>query len=430
MRFRFLFIGCLLLNVLYAGAQYQSTYSNGLEGKVVRAIYIDGHDTKWFGTDEGLTRLDGINWKNYGSGNFLFSLFINDIWVDETNGNMIFWVATRGGLSVAVYSQGEFLISASYSQLDGLLGDDILSLCRDNQGIQYAASISGINYLSSNSWKSLTYSTYPDNIPNAPVRVIHSRNDSLYAGTSGGIGRFVNTVDGMTGATRWTSEYGISPLSDDITAIFVDSKGNQWFGTSVGLQKHEGILAKEGWSQFIVADGLVNNYILAISEAPSGEIWVGTKGGVSIFSGRQWQSLQQKDGLVCDTVYDIAFETDGSAWLATHQGVSHYKSGSFLNHIAILEKVKRNLDMQINYPRGADQVDFVFYITQSQTVNITIYDISGKVISKVGGNLLPAGRNVLSCQLYQQSLKTQPGLYIYRFQSSDLNKSDKFFLIR
>jgi ligand-binding sensor domain-containing protein len=429
MRFRFLLIGCLLLNFLYTNAQNKSTFSTGLAGHVVKAIYIDANDIKWFGTDVGLTRFDGTNWENYGSGSFLVSPFINDIWVDEENGQMTFWVATRGGLSVAVYARGEFSNSTSYTQLNGLLGNDILSLCRDNQGFQYAASISGINYLSSNSWNSITYTAYPDNIPNAPVRVIHTHKDSLYVGTSGGIGRFVNTVDGITGATRWTSEYGISPLSDDITAVFVDSKGNQWFGTSVGLQKHEGTYAKAGWSQFTVADGLVNNYIQAINEAPSGDIWVATRGGVSFYINRQWQSLQQKDGLACDTVYDIAFETDGSAWLATHKGVSHYKSGSILNDIS-LGKIKNTLNMQINYIRGADQVDFIFYIIQSQMVNITIYDISGKVISMVGGKMLPAGRNVLAWQLYRQSLKTQPGLYIYRFQSSDLIISDKFFLIR
>ncbi|MCX6225313.1 MAG: hypothetical protein NTV01_11300 [Bacteroidia bacterium] len=415
---------------MYTNAQYKSTFSNGLTGQVVKAIYIDGNDTKWFGTNEGLTRFDGTNWVNYESGNFLVSPFINDIYIDEANGQMTFWIATRGGLSVAEYALGEFSIRFTYNQLNGLLGNDILSLSRDNQGTQYAASISGINYLSSSIWKSITYSAYPDNIPDAQVRVIHARKDSLYVGTSGGIGRFVNTVDGMTGATRWTSEYGISPLSADITAVFVDSNGNQWFGTPVGLQKHEGSFAKAGWSQFTVADGLVNNYIQAISEAPTGDIWVATNGGVSIYSDRKWKSLQQKDGLVCDTVYDIAFEKDGSAWLATHKGVSHYKSGSISSHIASLENAKNELNLLISFVRGADQVDFIFYLTQSQSVNITIYDISGKVISKVGGNILPVGRNVLTWPLYQQSLKTQLKLYIWRFQSSDLSISDKLFLIR
>jgi ligand-binding sensor domain-containing protein len=430
MRFRILLIGCLLLGAWQINAQNKSIFSKGLMSNLVKVIYIDANETKWFGTNEGLSSFDGTNWVNYGSGSFLVSTFINDILVDDTNGQMTFWIATHEGLSVADYANGEFLNSTSYTQLNGLLANDILSLGRDNQGIQYAATTSGINYLSSNRWNTITYGYYPDNIPNAPVRSVHCYKDSLYVATSGGIGRFVNTVDGMTGASRWTCEYGISPLSEDITAVFVDSKGNQWFGTSVGLQKHEGTFAKSGWSQFTQADGLVNNYIQAIREAPSGDIWVATRGGVSYYANRQWQSLQQRDGLVCDTVYDIAFEKNGSAWLATHKGVSHYHTGTFSNYIASLENIESASKMQIKYLRGSDQVDFVFYLTRSQRVIMTIYDITGKALSTMGGSILPEGSNVLTWPLNQQRLNTPTGLYIYRFQSSDLNLSDKFFVIR
>jgi ligand-binding sensor domain-containing protein len=421
---------CVLLTGFSAEAQQKSISSASLAGDVVKAIYIGSDGTKWFGTDQGLSVFDGISWFNYGTGSFLPYPSINDLWLDEAKLPATIWLAASGGLTVAEYSMGEFSNTTSYTLSDGLLGNDILSLGRDNLGTQYAASSAGINFRENNTWNSIIYSAFPGNIPNAPVRKIHTHNDSLYVATSGGIGRFVNTVDGITGASRWTSEYGITPLSGDITAVFVDSKGNQWFGTSAGLEKHEGSYAKSGWSLFTVSEGLVNNYILDINESPTGEIWVATKGGVSIYKNPGWQSIQRNDGLVCDTVYDIAFDQDGSAWLATHKGVSHYLSGSFENYIAGLDKIKDILPMRIDILPGGEQVDFVFDLSKPQWISLSVYTISGQLVSVIGSKTLPAGRNTLSWKLFPGTLNSQQGIFIIRFQSPDLVFSNKFLLIR
>jgi ligand-binding sensor domain-containing protein len=417
------------LSVLETNTQNRYTFSAGLAGNVVKSLYIDATGTKWFGTNEGISAFDGTSWINYGTGGFLASTSINDIWIDEADTKMVFWVATQDGLSTADFIPGGFSNPATYTQSDGLLANNIVSLGRDNLGTQYAASADGINYLSNNVWKTIKYSSFPASIPNAPVKTIHVHKDSLYVGTSGGIGRFVNTVDGITGATRWTSEYGISPLSGDITAVFVDSKGNQWFGTSVGLQKHEGLYAKSGWSLYTETEGLVNNYILSVNESASHDIWVATKGGVSILKNEAWQSLHRKDGLVCDTVYDIAFEKDGSAWLATHNGVSHYKSGEFENYFTGIRAIKNNLPLRITCNQKDDLVQFTFDLTVSQPVTITIYSISGQALAKIGGKMLPAGKNVLEWKFSSQNQKAKQGIYVYQFTSRTMITSDKFILL-
>lgn len=430
MRYRFFLIICLLLSILYTNTQNRYSFTAGLAGNVVKAIYIDANGTKWFGTNEGISAFNGTTWMNYGTGGFLASPSINDIWIDEANGKNTFWVATQDGLSTADFAQDEFLNSTTFTQSDGLLANNILSLGRDILGTQYAASSTGINYLSGSIWKSILYNDFPSSIPNSPVSTIHVHKDSLYVGTSGGIGRFINTVDGITGASRWTSEYGTSPLSGDITAVFVDSKGNQWFGTSLGLQKHEGLYAKGGWTLFTVAEGLVNNYIMSVNETVSGEIWVATKGGVSVLKNEVWQSLQRKDGLVCDTVYDIAFDTDGSTWMATHKGVSHYKSGLFENYFTGLDAINGISPLRIDCVQRGNQLDFAFDLTQPQTVTISIYTISGQLIAKAGGKMLPAGRNVLEWKFNNQTTKTQQGIYVYRLQSRERIASGKFVLLK
>lgn len=426
---KFLLLLALLSKFLLAGTQAEPGNSGIISGQEVRAVFICSNGVKWFGTREGLVRFDGVTWDRLGSDGLPFLHEINDLWVDESYVNPSIWIAASSGLTIAEYVQGVLSVQVTYSRLNGMLADNIVSICRDSKGLQYAASAPGINYLDGNTWKSITYESYPESIANAPVKSIHTRKDSLYVGTSDGIGRFVNSLDGITGASRWTSEFGMSPLSGDITAVFIDSKGNQWFGTSIGLQKHEGILAKSGWFEITGSNGLVNKFILTIAESLTGEIWVGTKGGAFFLTDERWQSLHRIDGLASDTVYDIAFDRDSSAWLATHDGISHYKSGSFLDLVPSREAGKGNPIVTLRNIPGINQVDFIFHLTEPITVNISIYEISGKMVTRIRGDDLQPGRNIVTWNADRENQFVKPGIYIYRIAGNGWIIAGKLYLI-
>ncbi len=152
---------------------------------------------------------------------------------------------------------------------------------------------------------------------NKPVNDLAHRSDSIYIAQNGGIGRLLSGVDGITGASRWTSEYGISPLSGNINCITIDSKGHQWFGTDAGAEEHIGLKAKENWILYTTDEGLVNNFVESISEDEAGGMWFGTRGGVSRLFGGNWISYTVAEGLASDTVYDVALMRIPSGWLLT-----------------------------------------------------------------------------------------------------------------
>jgi ligand-binding sensor domain-containing protein len=107
--------------------------------------------------------------------------------------------------------------------------------------------------------------------------------------------------------------------------MYVDTAtGNQWYGTAAGAAYHVGTETKKNWSVFTTLNGLVNDYVLTIAGDASGNIWFGTKGGVSRFGQSTWTSFTEADGLANNTVYAIAFDRDGSVWFGTEDGVSHY----------------------------------------------------------------------------------------------------------
>jgi ligand-binding sensor domain-containing protein len=130
-------------------------------------------------------------------------------------------------------------------------------------------------------------------------------------------------IDAISTVTYY--EIPWSPLpSANVFSVYVDENGYQWYGTDSGVACHYSIEAKQDWDLFTVDDGLINNVVISIQGAGTGDIWFGTPAGVSKFDGQNWTNYTVNDGLAGNTVYDIGFDKDGSVWFGTDNGASRF----------------------------------------------------------------------------------------------------------
>jgi ligand-binding sensor domain-containing protein len=98
---------------------------------------------------------------------------------------------------------------------------------------------------------------------------------------------------------------------------FIDSKGQQWFGGTEGIQVHIGDDPKiDNISWY---DELVSPIVHCAAEAPDGKIWVGTEKGISIYDGTNWTILTSNLPDLC--VSAIVFNKDGKAVVGTKKGL-------------------------------------------------------------------------------------------------------------
>lgn len=324
MRIKLLGMGLILIGLILSSYQLHlgknSTVTNS--NIVVKAIYIDENNNKWFGTDEGLFFYDGLEWLKIMTTDHLITEQINSLTFDQTDNGSELWVATNSGVAVLAFDVDGVTSSTSYSVDDGVLGTKIMDVEVDSRHNKIFGSDDGITFFSSGVMQSILYDDYKSSMFNSSVNDLAVSNDSIYIAFYGGIGRLVSEeVDGITGASRWSSEYGITPLSGNINCVEVDSKGNQWFGTDAGAEMHSGLKAKENWTLYTEDEGLVNNFVNVIRESSDNSIWLGTYGGASLFKNEEWTNFTTSDGLASDTIYDIAFEGD-TVWFATENGIS------------------------------------------------------------------------------------------------------------
>ena len=110
----------------------------------------------------------------------------------------------------------------------------------------------------------------------------------------------------------WT-DY-VEPNTPNTTAIFIDSKGNVWVGTSfIGLYKYDG----NDWTVYDETNsGLPDAPVYAITEDKNDNIWIGTREGLVKYDGSQWVLYDTSNsGLPDDNITDIAIDSSGHPWI-------------------------------------------------------------------------------------------------------------------
>ena len=394
----------------------------------VKALYIDGNGVKWFGTSRGLYRYDNLVWKYYTTSDHLVGREIHALTFEAMDQ---LWIATSEGVSVVTLGPEGVTGSTGYTTADGLLDASVSDIALDSHGRKFFGSASGITVLREGSADSLLYRDYMASMVNAPVNALFCYNDTLYVGADGGIGRFVAGVDGISGASRWTSNWGITPLSGNIKSILVDSRGHQWFGTDSGAEEHVGQKAKENWFLYTTDEGLVDNYVLAIAEDPDGGMWFGTRGGVSSLTGGTWTSYTASDGLVSDTVYDIGFDADGSVWFATERGICRLKDGSFTDlylDVAQDRSIVRTFNTWYDPLSGT--IGITYLLREPGEVTARLYTLDGRLAGQWSD--LPSGAGThhgsLSTAVISGALKQ--GVYIVQLQQEKRSETKKLVIVR
>jgi len=390
----------LLVAAFVAVIQSLSAQSTG---DTVRAVYVDEFNVKWFGTDLGLLRFDGLGWMAYHTRNETPGMVNDIVYADGENGQEI-WIGTDNGVTVAAYNTDGVTSATRYhSGNSELQSNKINAIVLDTSDTKYFATPDGLGIFEVDQWTWLERGWGPSEggISNYPLLSLGAKNDTVYAGAaSRGAGRVINEIDGFSGASYyevpWTGIAG-----NTVKSILTDSEGYQWFGTTDGVSQHTTQEGDVGWDLTLTTtDGLVDNTVNAIFEDSNGGFWMGTDAGVSKYDPGEssFTNYTESDGLANNMVFDIAEDTDHLLWFATADGVSSFDGENF-THYATGEQAKdfinivtsvraQEISQEFNplkvYP---NPVSSHLYVHLSGTINgvveVSVYDPSGRLTKQL-----------------------------------------------
>jgi len=289
----------------------------------VNSIAVDKNNTKWIGTSDGLYKsvTDGFELQELTLTGEIYSLFY-----DESLN--VLWIGTESGLFKAKIENDNLQVTAIPNE--NLSNPKVLSIYKDNSSKNWVATEKGFTLNYGETWKkekfriNLQNNLFAMPIEDFTINSISSWDGDYFFATSGAkIYRAFDynaSVDAFSGATQWDSPYNGSSVTDTMFVVFIDKTGQQWMGGKEGIQVHTGHNPKDMGSFTYYYDELPANYVLAINQTPSGDIWVGTRKGIGVYKGSDWEI--KSAGLPDLYITSIAFDKDGKTWIGTRKGLA------------------------------------------------------------------------------------------------------------
>lgn len=291
---------------------------SGLPQNSIQALLQTRDGYLWIGTQEGLVRFNGVEFKVFNKAN-TDVIRHNDVRVLYQDRAGTLWIGTFGGGLVS-YKNGQF---TTYTAQDGLSSNSITAILQDRRGNLWIGTTDGLSELSSG--KFVTFgrkSGLSDTLiqalaEDAQGRVLVATHSGLDVVADGHpSGAFSPTV----AASRFV-----------ITSLFFDQQDNLWIATeNQGLEKfNAGILTAYGSKQ-----GLPNAPVHTIFQDNLHTIWVGTQGGgLCRLVSEKFDCYSTQQGLSGDYVESITQDHEGSLWVGTETGgVTRFKEGALSNY--------------------------------------------------------------------------------------------------
>lgn len=311
------------------------TIEDGLSQSTVETIYQDSKGYIWIGTNDGLDRYNGYEFKHYKHDkydkNSIANNYIVDIIEDE---NGYIWVSTIAGLSRINTDKDEIKNYYSEEDIGNLSNSNIWQiLCtRDNRLI--VSTVDGLNVYDEDKDK-FTRILYKEG--ELPSQYIYSVKEDLYGHI------WVGTDNGLVELDKDLNilkSYQDTIGDSDVYNIYDDSKGHIWVCTldnglfKINLDDKSVDNYKNSNSKFSIPSNTVRDMI----SDSKGKLWIATDKGLCTFDYEREEFIThnkksyQSNSLIDDEIFCLLKDSSGLIWIGTYSGISRFNPNSSFAH--------------------------------------------------------------------------------------------------
>ncbi|MCC9136188.1 two-component regulator propeller domain-containing protein [Pontibacter silvestris] len=310
------------------------TNINGLSQSTVKCILKDKYGFMWFGTQDGLNRYDGYEFKIYRNNpKDSKSLRSNDITTlyEDRQGRL--WIGSNlGGLSLYDRTTDSFVhFFEGADSKPGLSHKDVTSIYEDGQGNLWIGTNWGLNLVNKKATKITHFlpdSTLDHALSHGTINaVFEDTKDNLWVGTRKGL----NLLDRKSGRFKHylSSENSPGSISHNVVkSMFEDRENNLWIGTENGLNllnRSSGTF-KQYKHEPANPESLGGQAVASVISAGNGNLWVGTEQALNLFNTKTGTFTRyvsnpiDKGGLNNSVVLSLLLDDQGILWVGTYSG--------------------------------------------------------------------------------------------------------------
>jgi ligand-binding sensor domain-containing protein len=310
----------------YTGKEWKTyTKKAGLPGSDITFSAEDKDGNIWIATNGyGISKFDGIKFKNYNSKNGFKNEIVYCILIDTKNR---VWFATYGG--IIVFENDKF---TTYTTKDGLPTNEYYSIAEDKNGNIWAGS-RGYGLIKYDGKKFINYTMEDGLSDNTIFALFSDSKNNLWIGTvSGGM----NIFDGKK-IKALIDNSDPNYINEFVGGIVEDANGNIWFASDRRLCKisHD----RKSIVSVFEKNGLSSNNILSLESSSDGNILVGTDNGFDVLFPDAPYKFKKEDGISGEKVTAVFKDSRGNFLIGTSgQGVT-VKTSSEIYHLNYIKQI-------------------------------------------------------------------------------------------
>ncbi len=284
----------------------------GLPQNFVRALAQTRDGYLWAGTDDGVTRFDGVRFVSFGLPETLRSGPVQAL-LGDSRGAL--WIGGAGG-GLSRREHGKF---TTFTTRDGLPSDTITALAEDSSGRIWAGTAAGLAVWQDGRFRPLGGA---EEIKDKPVTTLfEDRQQTMWLGVAGaGVFHF---TDGRLTALRDAS---VDTLLQEPHCLLIDRDKRIWVGAGDDFV----LCFDDGqWRRHRIPRHLARHYVSALAEGPDGTVWAGSVSeGLFRFRGGKLDAINAGRGLSDNLVESLLMDHEGKLWVGTHGGLNRLQAGN------------------------------------------------------------------------------------------------------
>ena len=306
----------------FNGTDFKSSSAAGtpydeVAGEDVRAIAEDGHGIMWFGTPHGVRR---VTRGGTDAGAALAGHDIRGVTIDS-HGNV--WIATGEGLFE--YNGRDY---SSFTTSQGLPSNDVRAVAEDRIGRMWIATAGGVAILENEKIDGFQ-----------EWRAAHPSVADLAAPGAAANPRQLNTNrQSPSGSTRRPPPaelvMGSEPISD-ARAVYVDERGVVWLATERGVLFYDGRrvgrVDLDALRPAAVSGANPRPPVISVCQDRSRRMWFALAGGGALLYDAERRESQRLSFVERDHIAAIYTGREGHVWFATENGVVNTDLYSFVS---------------------------------------------------------------------------------------------------
>ena len=277
---------CININYFFAQTWKSFTAANsGLPDNMVNSITISSDGTVWFATDAGLASYKNNIWNVFKTDDGLSSNKLNFVSFLPLDSKKL-WAASNSGATILNVNSNNSISDPQYITKANkeIVSDTVTVIELDNLSNNWIGTDKGLSVITNSGVYNFTQE---NGFESGKVNSLKSLSGNwVHIGTAGGgVKRLqYNGVDGITAASEIITTWS-GLASDSVLTIYVTDDTLRWYGTTEGVSTHFGNEDTKDinyWGRYnTYTSGIIDNYVRAIIRDNYGNMWFGTRKGLS-----------------------------------------------------------------------------------------------------------------------------------------------------